>query len=86
VAVLASIYQIQLRQFGVDRIATLNAHGPPHHTHGLRQALGQGGLVFSGDFGKHAFIRKYGIIALPGIGRWPQMEIGGMVGAFAVRG
>jgi hypothetical protein len=33
-------------------------------SHGLRQALGQGKLVFGSDFGEHGFFRKKGILTL----------------------
>jgi hypothetical protein len=33
-------------------------------THGLRQALGQGELVFGSNFGEHGIIRKKGILTL----------------------
>ena len=68
---------VQPSQFGAHSIATLNAHrrqdqlsAPGLHikifgcSHSLGQALGQGELVFGGDFGKHDFIRKQGIITL----------------------
>jgi hypothetical protein len=61
----------QLGQFGPHRISALNAHwreddlpGPYFHVkvlgrgHSLRDALGQGELIFGSNFGQHGIYPK----------------------------